>query len=530
MTYWIIKKMTSKTFDIIVAINDDSLIGIKEYGIYTLPWPLLKEDIDFFRIKTTFTENPFNYNAVVIGYNTWTSMPIIYKKNPKRINFVISKDPDSHISNYGEKYISSIDDALAYARVVDCIENIYVIGGATIYDYALRHPLLKNIYLTHIEISYPKENIVEEKIFFPLSIANINALETSGFLIHDENNDKHVFDHGKNIHYRLQKYTTMESFNIEYTNMIKLPRINKPPINLNVVDTDEKQYMDLVKNIIQYGKLKKTRNDITKGIFGYQLRYDLQEGYPLSTVKKSYPKAIFEELMWMIRGQTDAKILQKKGVHIWDKNSSKKYLEKYGLPYEEGDIGPGYGFQMRHYGAEYINCVMDYSGQGIDQLQNCINLIKSDPYSRRIVIDLWNSRDIHKMALPPCHMIYNFGVELYDSVNEAGKRGKLNCHLLQRSWDVLLGWNTTTAALLTYILANHCDLEPGILIHSISDAHLYQTHIDSGAVDELLRRSPRKMPTLKIITKHDHIEDYQYNNLVIENYFPCPSIIAEMVA
>jgi len=257
----------------------------------------------------------------------------------------------------------------------------------------------------------------------------------------------------------------------------------------------------------------------------------LSKGFPILTVKRCYPRLIFEELMWMIRGHTNVKLLQEKNVRIWDKNSSKDFLDKYHLPYEEGDIGPGYGFQMRHYGAEYTNCLADYSGQGVDQLAECINLINKDPHSRRIIMNLWNPCDIKKMTLPPCHLVYNFGVDLYDEPNAiTGKRGRLNCHLLQRSWDVVLGWNTSTAAMLTFLIANHCDLDPGYLVHSITDVHLYKNHIESGCVDKMLERTPRILPMLKIINQKSNIGDYQYEDLVIENYYPCPSIHFELIA
>jgi thymidylate synthase len=233
--------------------------------------------------------------------------------------------------------------------------------------------------------------------------------------------------------------------------------------------------------------------------------------------------------MWMLRGQTDTKILEQKNVNIWKKNSTKEYLKQYGLPYAEGDIGPGYGFQMRHYGAEYIDCKTDYTNQGMDQLTECINLLNTNPLSRRIMIDLWNPADVHKQALPPCHCIYNFGVDLYAEPIDS-MRGKLNCHLFQRSWDVLLGWNTTTAALLTYLLAHHCNLDPGIVVHSISNAHLYNEHIESGVVDKLLLRKPRLFPKLNFLRRKENIVDYEFEDLVIDGYYPSPAISANLVA
>ena len=526
-----------KKFDLIVAINDEGLLGIKEYGEHAIPWPMLKEDIQFFRTKTTTTKNPEQNNAIIIGHNTWYILPQFYKKNTKRINIIISRSGCSTIDTVinTEIYTDTFENALRIANQMTNIDQIFVIGGATVYDIALEHPLLQTIYLTHVNHTYPAENIIEQKIYFPLNPKMLENFVDDKYLVLDQEIKK-IYDAGKNISYCFKIYTTTNLFSQAYQSATKMPRIHNCELRIasvpfeQIFSKGEYQYLNLVKTIMNNGIYKKTRNDITKSIFGHQLVYDLSNGYPLTTVKRSYPKSIFEELMWIIRGQTNVKILQQKNVHIWDKNSTKEFLEKNNLPYDENDIGPGYGFQMRYFGAKYTNCHANYIGQGKDQLQECIDLLNNDSQSRRIIINLWNPVDIKRMSLPSCHVIYNFGVDLYDEPNELGKRGKLNCHLFQRSWDVLLGWNTTTAALLTHILANHCNLDPGSLVHSITDAHLYKTHIDSGAVEKLLTRIPRKLPTIKIITKRNNIEDYIFEDLVIENYYPCPSIIAEMVA
>ena len=500
---------TAKKFSIIVACDNQSVIGIKEYGQYSMPWPNIKEDMDYFKELTTK-----NQSAIIVGYNTWTTLSNSYKNNPNRKNIVISKFGD----------VTSFDSALDSASSISNVDKIFVIGGAITYHQALANPMLEKIYLTHIDTTYPLENVIEQKIYFPLDMETIDyMIDKSIIAVNFISEKKH--DLNKNIGYQFKIYDINNPlFSDVYRNKCK-PNIKIDqiiPIN-NTNNNEEYQYLNLIRNIMEEGISKETRNGKVKSIFGCQLEYDLSKGYPLSTIKKSYPKTIFEELMWMIRGQTDVKILQQKNVHIWDKNSSKEFLNSQGLSYQECDIGPGYGFQMRHYGEEYVNCHTTY--QGFDQLQECIDLIKNDSFSRRIIINLWNPKDVKKQALPPCHVIYNFTVEDENSVKR-----KLNCHLFQRSWDVLLGWNTSTAALLTYILANHCGLEPGKLVHSVTDAHLYQTHIDSGLIDKILKRTPRRMPTLKFLTKRENIEDYTYLDMVLENYYPCPAINAEMVA
>lgn len=523
--------MDQKNFSIVVAVNNDSLIGIKEYGSYSIPWPIIKDDMNFFR-KTTTTCLDSQINACIIGYNTWQTMPNFYKKNKKRFNIIVTRHCETIDSN--TKFVASFEEALSVAILIENLNEIFVIGGSFIYDIALMHPSLKKIYVTHVKNSYPSTNIIENEIYFPLTHYQLQAMVENNILVLASNSgDK--YDISKNIHFCFREYHVVENkLHSHYSSIVKNPRIinRAVPIEIPIYfpSSGEYQYLNLVKNIIDTGIDKTTRNAVTRSILGYQMRFNLQDGYPLSTVKKSYPKSIFEELMWMIRGQTNVKILQDKNVNIWNKNSSKHFINECGLSYDEGDIGPGYGFQMKHYGAQYIDCQTNYHGQGVDQLHECINLINTNPYSRRIIINLWNPNDVRKQTLPPCHCLYQFTVDIYEKIGSNGHKGKLNCILFQRSWDVMLGWNTTTAALLTYLLANHCCLDPGMLIHSIADAHLYKEHIDSGLVDSLLRRTPRTYPILRILTRRNNIEDYQYDDLQIENYYPCPSICADMVA
>jgi thymidylate synthase len=487
-----------KPISIITSVNNDNLIGIKEYNTYSIPCPFIKDLSDNFKRLTT-TVHDDKKNAIIMDKNIASTLSELYFKQPNRINLII--DEDSKIKTFV--------DAMDYCNDSNNIENIFVIGGSNVYNEALQWPSLNKIYLTHIHTTWPNNNECELLYYFPILLQNIKS------------DLKCVYDSGlktdtsKNINYQLYEFEIVYPVNYVPTKLIELynGKVNE--------SLDEYQYINLIKHIMTNGLVKNTRNGITRSIFGYQLKYDLQKGYPLSTIKKSYPKAIFEELMWIIRGQTNSKILENKGVNIWQKNSTKEFLEKHKLSYAEGDIGPGYGFQMRHFGADYIDCNTDYSDKGTDQLAICIDLIKKSPESRRIIIDLWNCMDINKQALPPCHMIYNFGVDT--------ENGLLNCHLVQRSWDVLLGWNTTTAALLTYLLAHHCGLQPGILVHSITDAHLYDEHIKTGLVEKILERKPRSAPKLKFVTNHNNIESYEYNDTILEDYYPCPSVSFDMV-
>ena len=264
-------------------------------------------------------------------------------------------------------------------------------------------------------------------------------------------------------------------------------------------------YINLLKYIIDHGIANQTRNAITKSVKDVSFKIDLAKGFPILTLRKVFWKGIVEELLWMLRGSTDVKELQNKNIHIWDGNSSREYLDKYGFTdYQEGYIGPGYGYQFRH--------------KNTDQWLEVINTIKTDPNSRRIIINLWDVDNIKKMALPPCHMLYQFTVV----------EGKLNCHLYQRSWDIVCGWNTTTAALITHILASITNLKVGTLTHTICDVHIYDEHIET--VKELINLAAYPLPALSIKNNSSDITTYKFEDFCLENYQSHNKISLKMIA
>lgn len=496
------------SFHIVAAINTDSLIGILEYGEYSIPWPLLKHDMEHFKNLTTSA--PLGeINAIIVGRKTWDTLGPIYKANQSRINIVITSDPANKKSTHGEKYVSSFQESLDLVNDLIGIHQVFVIGGGSIYQQAIQHPNLDKYYITVVESCFPDSYNVQEKIYFPIKYHHILSKSLDFF----DNVPRKIDDISTGI-----SMTFYEFSNSKLKSFMEFFSTSPSKWEL--------EYMNMIRTIIEKGTSYKSRNGEIVSYFGYQLRHDLSEGFPITTIKKCFIRPIFEELMWMIRGETDVNILKRKNVHIWDKNSTLEFLKSRNLDYEEGDIGPGYGFQMRHFGAKYVDCHTNYSNQGVDQLSECIRLIKNEPNSRRIMINLWNPVDLDKMALPPCHFVYNFSVENSDLPS---KKSRLNCHLIQRSWDVLLGWNTSTAALLTHLLAKTCDLEPGIIVHSITDAHIYQSHLSSGGVDCLLERKPRGLPVLNIRDKKD-ITEYNFDDITLKNYFPCPHIKFDMVA
>lgn len=284
--------------------------------------------------------------------------------------------------------------------------------------------------------------------------------------------------------------------------------------------TEEHQYLELVRNIMINGIEKDDRTGVgTKSIFGAQLRFNLQNGFPLLTTKKVFWRGIAEELLFFIRGQTNSKILEEKGINIWKSNTSREFLDKKEMfDREEGDMGPIYGWQWRHWGARYNDMHTDYSGQGFDQLKECIRLIKDDPDSRRIVMSAWNVSDMNDMVLNPCHVL----VQFYVANNE------LSCLMYQRSVDCGLGmpFNIASYALLTHIVAHITGLQVGELIISTGDTHVYLNHIE--ALQQQLEREPYSFPILNIKCNIKEIDDYQFEDFELINYRSHPAIKMEM--
>lgn len=284
---------------------------------------------------------------------------------------------------------------------------------------------------------------------------------------------------------------------------------------------EELQYLNLVKECIDHGNFRNDRtNTGTVSLFGRQMRFSLENNIlPLLTTKSVPFRMVLEELIFFINGQTDNKILQKKNIRIWDGNSSKEFFEKNNIDREEGDLGPVYGFQWRHWGAQYQTCRDNYEGKGIDQLKTVIEAIKLNPANRRLVVSAWNPTQIEEMALPPCHCLFQFHVA----------NDKLSCILYQRSADMGLGvpFNIASYSLLTIIIAKLTGLQPGEFVHSIGDVHVYSDHINP--LNDQLKREPRSFPTIKLREKiYEKLEDFEAEDFILENYNPHPKIVMKM--
>jgi thymidylate synthase len=266
-------------------------------------------------------------------------------------------------------------------------------------------------------------------------------------------------------------------------------------------------YLDLLQHILDTGVQKHDRTGTgTISVFGYQMRFDLQKGFPLVTTKKVHTKSIIHELLWFLKGETNIKYLKENGVSIWNEWAD-----------ENGELGPVYGKQWRRWEGK--------DGKVVDQISELIRQIKSNPDSRRLIVSAWNVTELPQMALMPCHTIFQFYIEPPNPL-KGELKGKLCCQLYQRSADVFLGvpFNIASYALLTMMIAQVCDLEPGEFIHTFGDVHIYNNHIEQVKLQ--LSRTPYPLPTLKLNPVVKNIFDFKFEDFTLENYQSHPAIKA----
>ncbi|KAI4133224.1 MAG: hypothetical protein LQ338_000282 [Usnochroma carphineum] len=339
---------------------------------------------------------------------------------------------------------------------------------------------------------------------------------------------------------------------------------SKPMTNGHTPDPphEEHQYLNLIREILAHGEHRPDRTGTgTLSLFApTPLRFSLSRPsdptnpsspltpiLPFLTTKRVFLRAVIAELLWFISGSTSSLPLSAAGVKIWDGNASRAYLDSIGLTDRaEGDLGPVYGFQWRHFGAEYVDAGTDYTGKGVDQLAEVVEKLKKKPYDRRIVLSAWNPKDLGKMALPPCHMFAQFYVSFpprsSGSVGGEGmtmdgdaaqgeekRKGRLSCQLYQRSCDMGLGvpFNIASYALLTHMLAHVCDLAPGTFIHTMGDSHVYLDHVE--ALKLQLEREPRGFPELVIHRElGGSIDGWKAEDFEVKGYKPHPSIGMKM--
>lgn len=375
-----------KKFSIVSAFTKRQRgIGIKN----RLPWRI-KEDMDWFKKLTTS-------GTVIMGRNTWDSLPEKYKPLPDRRNVILSKNRFSSSNEFQWEYDPVYQNTLwgTGLNTVLPIEqdgkyrDNYVIGGASVYEQSIIDKRCDELYLTEIdEDVYNGGERIECDTFFPKIPKHFRKV-------------KEIRGKTPGVTFQIWKNWTFS-------------------------ESPEHQYIDMLRDIIDNGEEKKDRTGIgTKSLFGKQLRFSLEnETIPLLTTKKVWYKGVVEELLFFLRGDHDNRKLKKKGVHIWDGNTSREYLDRYDKKHiETDDLGLAYGVQWRAAGAKLQNIDTDYRGKGVDQIQECIDLIKYNPASRRILFHAWNIQDRDDMALVPCHIMYQFYVH---------ENGKLDCMMTQR--------------------------------------------------------------------------------------------------
>jgi thymidylate synthase len=468
---------------LIVSFTNNSIISIGD------EIPKSSIDLDNFRTITRYSPDG-RKNLLIVGRKTWETLPNAVTSDTKRAFLMLTTDTNIYI-NANTYKAGTLDEAIKF-----CYENkntfhkIFVIGGKQIYETFINTGLVTEFFITKFNIPWIVNN-TSKKLELSMNI-NVEKYDIMKFVTSDK----------------------VKLLGVEANANVELIHATKK------YKSFELQYMELIKKILA-SEERQTRNSITKNIPHASMVIDLSEGFPILTTRKIFWRGVKEELFWMLSGSTNVQKLKDKNIHIWDGNSSEEFLRKNKLPYAENDIGPGYGFHFRNTGAKYIDHITDYTNQGIDQVANCIRLLKTDPMSRRILINLWHTPDVPMMALPPCPLIYQFSVS-------SGEKTKLNCTLYQRSWDVMLGWNVTTAALLTHLIANECDMNVGVLYFDVHDPHIYKSHFDSAV--ELLHRIPYKLPTLQISGKTENLRELEKITVDLVNYVHGPEIKMSMIA
>ena len=461
-------------------------------------------------------------NAVVMGRRTWESLPERFRPLPGRLNVVLSRSagklalPDAVVQS------DSLEGALrtlAEPAHAASVESVFVIGGGEVYREALAHPLCDAVHLTEVG-----GRDFDCDTFLP------GPIDTDTFSLWRQSPPKRERGVGCTTSFLtyVRKPAPLAPTSASGANgengaaKAPAPAVAPQPLPRSVLrEHEEYQYLDLIKEIIEEGVERSDRTGTgTLSVFGRQMRFNLRRGQlPLLTTKRVFWRGVAEELLWFVKGSTNAKELSQRGVKIWDGNGSREFLDSRGLTErEEMDLGPVYGFQWRHFGAEYSDMHADYAGQGVDQLAEVVEKIKNNPTDRRIVLTAWNPAALAKMALPPCHMFAQFYVA----------NGELSCQMYQRSCDMGLGvpFNIASYSLLTVMLAQVCGLKPGEFVHTLGDAHVYLNHVDP--LLEQLQNEPRPFPTLRINPDVKDIDGFSMEDFTLEGYKPHKTIPMKM--
>jgi dihydrofolate reductase / thymidylate synthase len=448
-----------------------------------IPW----EDEQYYEWFKEMTKG----DVIVMGRKTFEELPQHIRPIQGRLNVVMSNEFPRYSFLESEQLIFTNAYFLENKVIPENTgRKIWFIGGKQIFDSFSNK-------CQHAHIVWLDKSVKEPQLMFSELLPDFELMNWS----------KVAYSEYEKCNYRYLKFT--RNFN------------SKCP-------SHEVSYMRMMNEILKDGIEKEDRTGVgTVSLFGGQQKYDVSKFLPILTTKFVPIKLIIKELLWFLRGDTDAKKLQKEGVHIWDGNSTREFLDKRGLThYREGELGPIYSFQWRHFGAEYHGTDADYTGKGVDQISAIYEQLKNDPFSRRIILSAWNPTDLDKMALPPCHVMFQLYVE-EDKVT--GVR-HLSGHLYQRSSDYFLAanYNLVSYTILLYIFAKKLGYKPRNMFMSFGDRHLYKNHIEQAK--QQLQRNPRPQPILElsesIIDKS--WEDINIDDFDLVGYLYHPAIKADM--
>lgn len=505
-------------FELVIAVGPKGEFGLGN----SMPWGRIKEDMKHFSSITTQSKKVGIYNAIIMGRKTFESFGS--KPLPNRLNIVISKTLGP-LAESGKSLpflsFSSLDSALKFtAKLQDekTIGKVFVIGGISLVVESLSHPSCEMLHITNV-ISENWTRFECDK-FLPNNVTNLlNGHKTLDGSEDDKSDDTKT------------NYT--KNYRVVDKKIITTKNDREQPVILCFQTFSrirpshpENAFLELLQRVIQHGTLSSNRTEIsTLRVWGEQARFDLSR-FPLITTKRVFFRGAVEELLFFLSGKTQSTVLEQKSVNIWKENTRREFLDKRGLTqYQEGELGKSYPFQWRHFGAECRpNEQLELGQGGIDQIKNVIEEIrkvKENPEheaARRLLVSAWNPTDLKNMALPCCHDSFQFQVD--------GNR--LNCLFRMRSSDTAVGlpWNIAFYGLLTYMIGHIVDLQPGTLVASLSDAHIYTNCLDQ--VKEQISRSPRAWPKLEIVGTYKSIDDFHSESFKLVDYYPHSGIKMEM--
>jgi thymidylate synthase len=495
--------------ELVAAVSKNGVIGVGG----TLPWNI-PEDLRHFRDLTYG-------HCVVMGYNTWMSLPDASRPLPGRINIILSREPPTetlpenvhwviHHSSRNKLIAGLTLESREHLRKICSAypdKKVFIIGGEQTYDLFFNifsgEFMPTKLHITHVDKMIPEQHgmLTHFRVSTDYQITSYSAK-------HKSTTEGCTFQF---ITYELKE-------NYMRNHLSHRPIVGEP-VPPHTPSADQ-TYTTLLKDILEYGSKRSDRTGTgTTSVFGRQLRFDISGSIPLLTTKYVPWKAVVKELLWFLRGDTDASKLAADGVRIWDGNTSREFLDGRGLSHlPEGDIGAGYGFQWRHFGGAYQTCKETYDNTiGYDQVAAVLEQLRHDPFSRRIFMSAWNPAVLKDMALPPCHVSAQFYV---DEDQVTGQR-HLSCHMYQRSVDTFLGlpFNIMSYATLTHILATLTDMHPKELIISTGDTHIYNDHIEQ--IKTQIERYPYSAPLLVIdpAIKEKRLEEITVDDFDVIGYF-----------